>query len=76
MAKKKNQKERIVDYIKDFGSITHLEAVRDLGCQRLASRISELKKMGYPIVSEFETGKNRYGEPTHYKRYSLEVTNG
>lgn len=72
MAKKKNQKERIVDYIKDFGSITHLEAVRDLGCQRLASRISELKKMGYPIVSEFETGKNRYGEPTHYKRYSLE----
>ena len=72
MAKKKNQKERIVDYIKDFGSITHLEAVRDLGCQRLASRISELKKMGYPIVSEFETGKNRYGEPTNYKRYSLE----
>lgn len=68
---KKNQRERILQYINDFGSITNLDAIRDLGCQRLASRISELKKMGYPIIGEFETGKNRYGEPTHYKRYSM-----
>lgn len=66
------QCERIVKYMKDFGSITNLDAVRDLGCMRLASRIHDLKKMGVGIVKEMETGINRYGENTTYARYRLE----
>ena len=69
----KTQTERVIDYIEEWGSITQLEALRDLGVMRLASRISDLKKKGYPIKSEMETVHNRYGEPCYIKRYSLAV---
>jgi hypothetical protein len=69
---KPNQNQRILDYIAEFGGITQLEALRDLGVLRLASRISDLKRLGYPIVSEFETVKNRFGEECRVKRYRLE----
>ena len=68
---KPTQNQRILDYIKEFGSITQLEALRDLGVMRLASRISDLRRQGYNIVSERETVKNRFGEDCHPKRYSL-----
>ena len=75
---KPTQNERIVDYMRRFGSITHLEAIRDLGVQRLASRISDLRSRGLPITSEFVTVENRFGEKCNVKRYSLKegVENG
>lgn len=66
------QYDRIKQYINDFGSITQLEAMRDLGVMRLASRISEMRKNGVAICSRMETGKNRYGDKTTYKRYFFE----
>lgn len=68
---KQTQGERIIEYMVTFGSITQFDALRDLGVMRLASRISDLKKQGYPIKSETETVKNRFGENTYIKRYSL-----
>lgn len=68
---KATQAERVLSYIEDFGSITQLEALNDLGVMRLASRISDLKKLGYPITSDVEAVKNRYGEKCYIKRYSL-----
>lgn len=68
---KATQAERILAYIEEFGSITQVDALRDLGCMRLASRISDLKKQGIPIQSEVEAVKNRYGETCHIKRYRL-----
>ena len=68
---KPTQNEKILQYIDDFGSITQLEALRDLGVMRLASRISDLKRLGYPITSTIETVNNRYGEKCRIKRYSL-----
>ena len=73
---KATQAERVLDYITEFGSITQLEALSDLSVMRLASRISDLKKMGYPITSQMETVKNRYGENCYIKRYSMEVQTG
>ena len=70
---KTTQAERIVEYMNEFGSITQFDAFKDLGCMRLASRISDLRKEGYPIKSEVEGVKNRYGETCYIKRYSLEV---
>lgn len=69
--KRPTQCDRILDYIAEFGSITQLEALRDLGVQRLASRITELKDKGYYITYKWETVKNRYGEKSHIKRYSI-----
>jgi hypothetical protein len=57
--------------MKDFGSISSLEAITEYGILRLASRINDLKRKGYPIISETKTGKNRYDESTHYKVYKL-----
>lgn len=69
---KPTQNERILNYINEFGSITQLEALRDLGVMRLASRISDLRKQGYSIISKVEAVENRYGEKCRIKRYSLE----
>ena len=66
---KPTQNERILDYIAEFGSITQLEALQDLGIMRLASRISDLKRLGYPIDSKVIEVKNRFGEACHVKSY-------
>jgi len=67
------QKERIVRYLDDFGSITTMEAFADLGITRLASRIHELVREGVPIKKEMASSKNRYGEEVHFTRYSKAV---
>ena len=59
---KPSQNERILKYMNDFGSITQYEAMQDLGVMRLASRISDLRRLGYPITSKMEPVRNRYGE--------------
>lgn len=66
------QNERILRHLQDYGSITSLEAMREYGIMRLASRISDLKKSGVPIRREMVSGKNRYGEQTSYARYSID----
>ena len=65
------QCERILRHMKDYGSITSLEAVTEYGIMRLASRINDLRAQGIAIVSEVKTGKNRYGEDTHFAVYKL-----
>ena len=67
------QCERIQRHLEDYGSITSLEAMQEYGIMRLASRISDLKQIGVPIEKEMVSGKNRYGEPTSYARYSLKA---
>ena len=65
MPKQQTQEARILEYLKRGNSITALEALDKFGSFRLASRISELKKMGHQILSETirtDTGK-------HIKKY-------
>lgn len=66
------QNQRILDYIAETGGITQLEALKDLGVMRLASRISDLRKRGYQITSEMKPVKNRFGETCYIKRYRME----
>lgn len=70
MNQKQTQHQRIIDYIEKHGSITQLEAIVDLAIFRLPSRMNEFKVMGYTFKREIIKGKNRYGEPTHFARYS------
>lgn len=70
------QAQRVLQYIKDFGSITQYQALQDLGVMRLASRISELRlKQGIEIENDFVTVRNRYGEKCSVKRYWLAEEN-
>lgn len=68
---KTSQCDRILNYIQENGSITQMDALREFGCMRLASRISDLKMQGVPIKRTMETSKNRYGEPISYARYTI-----
>ena len=65
------QKDRIINYIREFGSISSWEAYADLGITQLGARIDQLKKEGYEFKTEWETSKNRYGEDVCFKRYYL-----
>lgn len=65
------QKERILQYMKDFGSITQAQAFYDLGVYRLAARISDLRRDKIKIRSQQKAGKNRYGETVYFSEYSL-----
>lgn len=65
------QCERIYRHLKDYGSITSLEAMQEYGIMRLASRISDMKKAGVAIRTETVSGQNRYGEATSFSRYFL-----
>lgn len=65
-----NDCERIVAYCREHGSITQMEATRELGNTRLGARIWDLKnKFGYEVEDIWETATDRFGEPTRYKRY-------
>lgn len=66
------QEERILKYMQDFGSITPLQALDDLGVMRLGARIYDLKKAGHPISRRMVTRKNRYGEAVSFAEYRLE----
>ena len=68
---KLRQWERVLKYLDDFGSITPLEALADLGIMRLGARIYDLRKKGYAIIRETEKSHNRYGQPVRYARYRL-----
>ena len=68
---KKTQCEKILEYMRRYGSITTLDAMLDLSIMRLASRIHDLKVQGYKISSETVTAKNRHGEPVSFKKYKL-----
>lgn len=66
-----SQKDRIINYIRQFGSISSWEAYADLGITQLGARIDQLKKEGYEFRTEWESRKNRFNEDTTYKRYYL-----
>lgn len=64
------QTTRVLNYMQQYGSITSLEAFRDLGITRLSAVIFDLRK-DYNIASKTEKSKNSYGENTSYSRYYL-----
>ena len=63
------QKQKIKEYLNRYGSITPLEALRDLGVMRLAARIGEISREGYPVVKEMASSPNRDGKTVYYARY-------
>lgn len=68
---KSTQCEKVLAYMRQFGSITQLQALQDIGCMRLASRISDLRQQGVAIGRRIKTSKNRYGESVSFAEYYL-----
>lgn len=66
-----SQKQMVLDYISEFGSITPLDAFKDLGVTRLSAVVFDLREEGYDIDKVIEKGMNRFGNHTRYARYSF-----
>lgn len=64
------QNEQIKKALKQGRKLTALDALEDFGCLRLASRISDLRKQGLPIIRKMvsENGKT-------FAQYSLKKEN-
>lgn len=71
---KKTQCDMVLDYMKEYGSITALQGITDLGCMRLASRISDLRRRGVAIKSRSVKVAKRMGGFTNIAEYSLVVS--
>lgn len=67
----RTQWARVIHYLQAFGSISPLEAFRDLGITKLATRISEMTELGFEFGKQREDAKNRYNENVTYMRYTL-----
>lgn len=65
------QEEMILKHLKQNGSISSLEAMKEYGIMRLGARIWDLRDKGYEIETQTETKKNRFGENVSYARYIL-----
>ena len=70
---KNTQMTRVLQYMRENGSITRIEAMQYLGVANLPAVIEVLRNdMGYNIITYNIHGENRYGEKITYARYRLE----
>lgn len=71
MENKKTMKDRILDHLQKYGTISTWVAIENYGCTRLSHYIWLLRKE-YMINDREITTKNRYGDPVSYKEYWIE----
>ena len=62
---------RVINYMREFGSITTFDAFVDLGCTRLSEYIRQARLM-LNIKDKWEKTTNRWNETVQYKRYWIE----
>ena len=71
----KGQKQRVLAWLTNYGSITPYDALREFGIMRLAAIIFELRdpngEYGLNIETEMKSSTNRFGEKVHYANYVL-----
>ena len=65
-----SQATEVVEYIRDHGSITTMQAF-GLGITRLASRVHELRTFGINVEREMVSVQNRKGETCRVARYTI-----
>lgn len=65
------QYEMIREYMGKGETLSPYEAFQYLHITKLATRISEMKRMGYEFDQWMETKNNFVGVPVRFMRYSL-----
>ena len=66
------QSERILDYMRENGSISTMQAFADLGITRLSARIYDLKQDGHKIIKHRIYYRRKDGTAKHYDVFSVE----
>lgn len=62
---------QVLNHLKQFGSITSIEAIEMYGATRLAAIIFELRKRGYHIETIRMNFIDRYGNACTYGKYVM-----
>lgn len=72
------QTNRLLSYLREFGNITPIEALRDLGIMRLGAGIWELKRRdpSLQIQSDLVEIPNRWNQVSRVARYTLCASGG
>lgn len=65
-----SQTEKVLQFMKDHGSITSWDAFQFLHITRLSARIYEIEK-NTPVMRETVTKKDKDGQIQTFTRYSL-----
>lgn len=72
MSKKKtNKTEKVLNHLKEHGTITSLEAIELYGATRLSDIIYRLRKKGMKIETLDLPFTDRYGTKSTYGKYVL-----
>lgn len=66
---KPTHKTRLLEYLENYGSITTLQAIQDLGNTRLAVTVCNLRREGYDITSQPIKVPTRWGTETTVTKY-------
>ena len=67
---------KILKHIERSGSITSMECINDYGITRLAARIYDIKKAGFPIEAKSVEVNDRDGNKVKVAQYKLSNTFG
>lgn len=73
MESTRTQCDIILDILEGGGTITNREAMFDYGIGRLASRINDLKRQGYPVKSRSKKVPNRLGGTSTVAEYYMDA---
>ena len=68
---KDSQKQKILNYMQEHGSINPSQAFNHLHIYRLGARILDLRRDGYDINTEIVREKNAEGDTVKYAVYSM-----
>ena len=68
---RETHKTRLIKYLKNYGSITSIQAIQDLGNTRLSATIFSLRELGWNFKTEDVTVPTRWGTTTIVTKYSL-----
>lgn len=69
MANKRTQNDMILEHLKRHGSIERFQARGLYRCERLASRINDLRRQGHPIRTEMRYKLSEDGETVKWAEY-------
>ena len=69
MKRTKTYKERILSHLQRYGSITDVKARDLIGTTRCSEYIRQLRQEGYLIHTEWNSGRNRWGQKVRFGVY-------
>ena len=66
------QFQQVLDHLKQFKTITQLDAINHFNCLRLSAIIQRLRNAGYDIVTHRERNSKRTGTYARYEYRGVE----